>query len=180
MLQQMRSGIAKAGMGVVVALLACATMPAQDVTTNFMPGTDFAKYHTYKWITIQGATYPNQILDAQIKDAVGSQLATKGLSKTDSANADLYVGYQVSIDQQRQWNAYGMGGGLRWGSGMATAQSSTINIGTLVLDMYDPSSKQLVWTGRATKTIDASANQEKKQKNLNKAMQKLLKNFPPK
>jgi hypothetical protein len=63
---------------------------------------------------------------------------------------------------------------------MASAQSSTINIGTLVLDMYDPSSKQLVWTGRATKTLDASANQEKKQKNLNKAMQKLLKNFPPK
>ena len=180
MLQQMRSGMTKVGVGVVVALLAFGTALAQDVTTNFMPGTDFTKYHTYKWVTIQGATYPNQIVNAQIKEAVDSQLATKGLTKTDGDRADLYVGYQVSIDQQRQWNAYGMGGGLRWGGGMATAQSSTINIGTLVLDMYDPSSKQLVWTGRATKTIDASANQEKKQKNLNKAMQKLLKNFPPK
>ena len=180
MLQQMRSGMTKVGVGVVVALLAFGTALAQDVTTNFMPGTDFTKYHTYKWVTIQGATYPNQIVDAQIKDAVDSQLTAKGLSKTEGDKADLYVGYQVSIDQQRQWNAYGMGGGLRWGGGMATAQSSTINIGTLVLDMYDPSSKQLVWTGRATKTIDASANQEKKQKNLNKAMQKLLKNFPPK
>lgn len=180
MLQQMRSGMTKVGVGVVVALLAFGTALAQDVTTNFMPGTDFTKYHTYKWVTIQGATYPNQIVNAQIKDAVDSQLATKGLTKTDGDRADLYVGYQVSIDQQRQWNAYGMGGGLRWGGGMATAQSSTINIGTLVLDMYDPSSKQLVWTGRATKTLDASANQEKKQKNLNKAMQKLLKNFPPK
>ena len=180
MLQQMRSGMTKVGVGVVVALLAFGTALAQDVTTNFMPGTDFTKYHTYKWVTIQGATYPNQIVDAQIKDAVDSQLTAKGLSKTEGDKADLYVGYQVSIDQQRQWNAYGMGGGLRWGGGMATAQSSTINIGTLVLDMYDPSSKQLVWTGRATKTLDASANQEKKQKNLNKAMQKLLKNFPPK
>ena len=180
MLQQMRSGMTKVGVGVVVALLAFGTALAQDVTTNFMPGTDFTKYHTYKWVTIQGATYPNQIVDAQIKDAVDSQLTAKGLSKTEGDKADLYVGYQVSIDQQRQWNAYGMGGGLRWGGGMATAQSSTINIGTLVLDMYDPSSKQLVWTGRATKTLDASANQEKKQKNLNKAMQKLLRNFPPK
>ena len=180
MLQQMRSGMTKVGVGVVVALLAFGTALAQDVTTNFMPGTDFTKYHTYKWVTIQGATYPNQIVNAQIKEAVDSQLATKGLTKTDGDRADLYVGYQVSIDQQRQWNAYGMGGGLRWGGGMATAQSSTIHIGTLVLDMYDPSSKQLVWTGRATKTLDASANQEKKQKNLNKAMQKLLKNFPPK
>jgi len=89
------------------------------------------------------------------------------------------VAYQVSVDQEKQWNAYGMGGGLRWGGGMATAQSSTISTGTLVLDMYDPSTKQLVWTGRVTKTIDASANQAKKQKNLDKAMQKLLKGFPP-
>jgi len=73
-----------------------------------------------------------------------------------------------------------MGGGLRWGSGMASATQSTLNIGTFVLDMYDPTTKQLVWTGKATKTIDPSSNQEKNQKNLDKAMQKLLKNYPPK
>lgn len=179
-MQQMRRVMTKVGVGLVLALLAFGTTLAQDVTTNSMPGADFMKYHTYKWVTIQGATYPNQIVDAQIKDAVDSQLAAKGLTKTDGDKADLYVGYQASIDQERQWNAYGMGGGLRWGGGMANAQSSTINNGTLVLDMYDPSNKQLVWTGRATKTLDASVNQEKKQKNLNKAMQKLLKNFPPK
>jgi hypothetical protein len=107
-------------------------------------------------------------------------LAAKGLTKTSDDNANLFIGYQVSIDQQKQWNAYGMGGGPRWGGGMGTATSSVINIGTLVLDMYDPTTKQLVWTGRATKTLDSSANQEKKQKNLDKAMQKLLKNYPPK
>jgi hypothetical protein len=63
---------------------------------------------------------------------------------------------------------------------MASAQSSTISVGTLVLDLYDPASKQLVWTGNATKTIDPSSNQEKNQKNLDKAMAKLLKNYPPK
>jgi len=62
---------------------------------------------------------------------------------------------------------------------MGSATSSTINIGTLVLDMYDPGTKQLVWTGNATKTIDPSSNQEKNTKNLNKAMAKLLKNYPP-
>lgn len=160
-------------------LLTGGRSAAQDVKYNFMPGTDFSKYHTYKWVTIEGASYPNQILNAQIKDAVDSQLAAKGLTKTDSDTADLYVGYQIAVNQQQQWNAYGMGGGLRWG-GMASATSSTINIGTLVLDMYDPTSKQLVWTGNATKTIDPSSNQEKNQKNLNKAMQKLLKNYPPK
>ena len=48
------------------------------------------------------------------------------------------------------------------------------------LDMYAPSTKQLVWTGNATKTIDPSSNQEKNQKNLDRVMQKLLKNYPPK
>jgi hypothetical protein len=175
-----RTGMAKFGMGVAVALLVCVGALAQDVTYNSMPGVDFSKYHTYKWVAIQGASYPNQILDTQIKSSIDSQLAAKGLTKTDTDKADLYIGYQASIDQEKQWNAYGMGGGLRWGGGMASAQSSTISIGTLVLDMYDPSTKQLVWTGRATKTLDPNANQEKKQKNLDKAMQKLLKNYPPK
>jgi hypothetical protein len=75
--------------------------------------------------------------------------------------------------------AYGMGGGVRWG-GMGTATSSTISNGTLALDIYDPAHKQLLWTGRATKALDPSQSQEKNQKNLNKVMQKLLKNFPPK
>ena len=152
---------------------------AQDVTSNYMPGTDFSKYHTYKWVVIEGGMHPNQIVDAQIKQSVDSQLASKGLTKTEGDKIDLYVGYQIAVDQEKQWNGYGMGGGLRWG-GMATATSSTISIGTLVLDIYDPAAKQLVWTGRATKTLDPSKSQEKNQKNLDKAMAKLLKNYPPK
>ncbi len=171
--------MARVGAGLVLALLACSVAMAQDVTTNAMPGVSFAKYHTYKWVTVEGASYPNQIVDTQIKDSVDSQLAAKGLTKGADDKADLYVAYQVSVNQEKHWNAYGMGGGVRWGGGMATAQSSTISIGTLVLDMYDPTTKQLVWTGRVSKTIDPSANQAKKQKNLDKAMQKLLKSFPP-
>jgi hypothetical protein len=179
MMREVRMKMAKLVMTLIVALLAGSAALAQDVSTNSMPGTDFTKYHTYKWITIEGAKYPNQIVDAQIKTSIDSQLAAKGLTKTDGDKADLYVGYQGSIDQERQWNAYGTGG-LRWGGGMANATTSKISIGTLVLDMYDPANKQLVWTGRVTKTLDPNANQEKKQKNLDKAMQKLLKNFPPK
>jgi len=153
---------------------------AQDTRTNAMPGTDFSKYHTYKWIAIQGATHPNQIVDAEIKQSVDAQLSGKGLTKTDGDKADLYVGYQTAVDQQKQWNGYGEGGGWRWGGGMATATSSTIDIGTLVVDLYDRSAKQLVWSGTATKTIDPSSNQQKNEKSLDKAMAKLFKNYPPK
>jgi hypothetical protein len=175
MKKAIRFGMTAIAMGILAATFAIA----QDVKYNFMPGTDFSKYHTYKWVSIEGGAHPNQIMDAEIKQSVDAQLTAKGLTKTTEDNADLYVGYQIAVDQEKQWNAYGMGGGLRWG-GMGTATSSTINVGTLVLDMYDPGTKQLVWTGNATKTIDPSGNQEKNQKNLNKAMAKLLKNYPPK
>ena len=167
-------GVLWAGM-----LMASPVIKAQDVRYNFMPGTDFSKYHTYKWVSIEGGAHPNQIVDAQIKQAVDTQLASKGLTKTTGDTADLYVAYQIAVDQEKQWNAYGMGGGIRWG-GFATATSSTISVGTLVLDLYDPATKQLVWNGNATKTLDPGSNQEKNQRNLDKAMQKLLKNYPPK
>jgi Domain of unknown function (DUF4136) len=179
MRQEIRNTVTKLGIALSLLLVACALTLAQDVSTNAMPGVDFSKYHTYKWVTIEGATYPNQIVDAQIKQAVDSQLAAKGLTKTDGEKADLLIGYQASISTEKQWNAYGTGG-FRWGGGMASAQQSTIATGTLVLDMYDPATKQLVWTGRASKTLDPGANQDKKQKNLDNAMKKLLKNFPPK
>lgn len=133
-------------------LMACPVIKAQDVRYNFMPGTDFSKYHTYKWVSIEGAAHPNQIVDAQIKQAIDTQLTSKGLTKTTGDTADLYVAYQIAVNQEKQWNAYGMGGGIRWG-GLATATSSTISVGTLVLDLYDPATKQLVWAGNAPRLL---------------------------
>ena len=160
-----------------LAFMVCNVTRAQQITTNSMPGTNFSSFHTYKWVTIEGASHPNQIVDQEIKDAINSQLSSKGLTMVANDPADLYVGYQVAVQQQRQWNAYG-GGGLRWG-GMGQATSSTINNGTLVVDMYNPATKQLVWTGSAAKTLDPSSNQQKNMNNLNKAMQKLFQKYPP-
>jgi hypothetical protein len=143
-----------------------------------MPGTDFSAYKTYKWVAIEGASYPNQILDQQIKDAVNSQLAAKGLTLAAGDKADLYVAYQVAIQNQQQWNAYGTGG-MRWGGGMGTATSSTIQIGTLDVDFYDPAHQKLLWQGSATKTLNPSKDPAKNQERLNQAVAKLLKNFPP-
>jgi hypothetical protein len=117
--------------------------------------------------------------DASDRLSVDSQLASKGLTKTDNDKADLYVGYQIAVDQVKQWKGYDMGGGLRW-SGMPAATSSTISVGTFVLDIYDPTTKQLVWTGTATKTLYPMSNQEENMKSLDKTMEKLLKNYPPK
>lgn len=162
----------------LVAVTACSVTHAQDVRTNYMPGTDFSKYRTYKWVTMGEGGHPDQILDAQIRQSIDSQLAAKGFTKVDTDKPDLLVGYQVAVTKEREWNAYGRGFGFPpFDGGIAT--SSTINVGTLVLGIYDPAAKQLVWTGSATKTIDDNKDPQKIQKNLNKAMQKLLKDFPP-
>ena len=171
-----------------VLLFCCAASAlAQDVHYNFAVGTDFSKYKTYKWVLVPDVTYPNQLLDGQIKQAIDSQLSMKGLTKTEDDAADLYVAYQFAVNQQTEWNAYGTGGGMgygRWGRlgmgmGTATATSTTINIGTLVLDFYDVAAKSQVWRGDATKTLNPSKDPQKNQKKLQKAMAKLLKNFPP-
>jgi hypothetical protein len=176
---QQRKYVLKFAVLLGVTLFACATALAQTVTYNYAQGTDFAKYHTYKWVRIEGAQYPDQILDGQIMQSIDSQLAAKGLTKTDSDNADLNVAYQVSLTQEHQWNAYGTGGGWRMGGGMATATQTTLQVGTLGFDVYDPATKQLIWRGSATKTLNPPKDPSKRQKNLDKAVAKLLKNFPP-
>lgn len=179
MLQKAGKTIAAIGMGFIL-MLSAFPIAGQEVKTNAMPGVDFSKFHTYKWITIPNGSHPNQIADQEIKQSIDTQLASKGLTKTEGDQADLNVGYQVAVNHEKQWTAYGTGGGVFWGGGMATATQTTINVGSLVLDMYDPSNKQLVWTGTATKALNPSSKQSKNEEHLNKAIAKLLKDFPPK
>src|SRR5687768_384745 len=80
----------------------CMTASAQDIKYNFLQGTDFSKYKSYKWVQVPNAQYPNSIIDDQIKRAIDTQLAAKGLSKTED-NPDLYVTYQVAVNQEKQW-----------------------------------------------------------------------------
>jgi len=58
-------------------------------------------------------------------------------------------------------------------------QTSTIYVGQLALDMYDPANHDLVWRGVVSKTLDPKAKPQKQEKNLKKSVAKLLKNYPP-
>ena len=78
--------------------------------------------------------------------------------------------------------AYGRWGGWGgYGGGMSTTTitSSTINIGTLNVDIYDVVTKNQIWRGAATKTLGSGKDPHKVNKNLNKATAKLFKNYPP-
>ncbi len=154
-------------------------LQAQDVKYNYDPGTDFAKYKTYKWVDVPNAVYPDQLTSNMIKQAIDGQLVSKGLTKTEDDKADLYVAYQIAVNEERQWYATGYGGRYRTMGGMGTATSSTIKVGTLALDMYDAAEKKQVWHGDATKTMDPSKDPQKNREKIGKVAQKLLKNYPP-
>lgn len=176
-IKTLRNTIHAAG-GLCLALfLLCGFGMAQDVTWNALPNTNFSSFHTYQWANC-GNAHPSGVLDAEIKQDIEANLVQKGFTKVaPETQSDLLVCYQVAVQQQRQWNAYGMGG-FRFG-GMGTATSSTINDGTLVFDVYTMTGKQQVWQGRATKTISPNSNEQKNLKNLQNGITKLLKNFPP-
>ena len=178
-----------------VALLvgSVTTTLAQDVRYNFAQGEDFSKYKTYKWVDVKGADHANELTAKQIKEAIDANLATKGLQKTDSDTADLYIDIQTAIGTEKQFTSYntGWGYGPGWGGGWygygggmnsstTYGSTSTIYVGQLGIDMYDSAKKELVWRGVASKTIDPKAKPEKQQKNITKAVTKLLKNYPPK
>jgi len=174
---------------VVLVLLGASAALAQDVRYNFDKETDFSKFKTYKWVPIKDAAKVSDLVDKQIRDAIDAELTTKGLTKVDGDDANLFVGYQPAVGEEKQFNSYstGWGYGPGWGGGWyggmgstsTTGTTSTIYKGQLALDMYDSAKHDLVWRGVVSKTIDPKAKPEKQQKNLAKAVTKLLKNYPP-
>ena len=173
---------------VPVFLLLAGMAAAQDVRYNYDKTADFTKYKTYKWVEIKTSD-KDPMIDNQIKSTIEAELATKGLTKTDSDNADLFVGYQIAINTEKQVNTfssdfgYGPGWGYYRGGGMgsttSTSTTSTLYIGSLQLDFYDVATKKPVFRAVGTKEIDTKAKPEKRQKNLAKALKKMLKNYPP-
>jgi Domain of unknown function (DUF4136) len=177
------------GLALSMVLLAGGSAVAQDVAFNFDKTTDFSKFKTYVWGQTKGLEELDPISAKTLETAIDAQLATKGLTKT-TGQADVLVTYQFAIGQERQVTSYdsGWGYGPGWGGrygyggyggGMSTATTSTINIGQLVLDLYDVANKSLAWRGTAAKTLDTKAKPDKREKNINKAVAKLLKNYPP-
>ena len=157
----------------------------QDVHYNYDRSANFAAYNVYQWVDLPGGAVADQLIDQAIKQAVDEQLAQKGLTRVEK-NADLYVGYHAGIHEGKSVNLWstgdgfgGWGGWGGWGSRTVQGEISTISVGTLMVDLYDPGKKQLIWRGDASKTIDLKKDPDKNYKNLQKAMAKLFKNYPP-
>jgi hypothetical protein len=160
----------------LIALVLTATLTvAQAVQYNYDRDANFSTYKTYQWVE-EKSPAGQPLLDQDIRRAIDGQLASKGLTKVEHGG-DLTIAYRTAIDRERQIDAWTMG--PRW-SVMAHANTSTIDVGTVLLSIYETGQKRLVWRGSVTKTLNVKKDPDKNYKNLEKAVRTLLVNYPPK
>lgn len=150
---------------------------ADNVKVDYDHAANFHQVKTYSWSKVKTA---NSIWDNRVKDAIDKELAAKGLTEVPSGGDVALVAVEKTSVQQQYDTFYdGFGGWRRWGMGMEDATTTVDNykVGTLIVSMFDGNSKQLTWRG--TSSSDLSGNPEKNTKKLDKDVQKMFKDFPP-
>jgi hypothetical protein len=169
----------------LVAALALASTAAvaQDVKTDYDHAANFAAIKTFQAKIATG--WNNQISEKRVLDEFTQALTEKGWKSVD-ANPDAVVLLHGATEKQKSLNTFYSGGyggyGYRgWGGmggmGTATTTTSEFVVGTLVVDIYDAKTKSLMFRGTATDEL--SDKPEKNQKKLQKASDKMFKDFPP-
>jgi hypothetical protein len=166
-----------------IAVLLALTLAgfADDIHTDYDKKANFERYHTYAWHKVKAS---NSLWEQRIADSVDKDLQAKGWQKVEEgSNPDVMVS-AVGATQDKQeyqtfYDNFGPGWGWRgWGRPYeGRTQVIDYQVGTLVVDLYDNNSKQLIWRGTASNTL--SSKPEKNEKKLEKAVDKMFDKFPP-
>lgn len=175
-----------------VALIACSLVAfAADVRTDYDHSANFAQYNTYSWGKVQSS---NPFFASRIQHAVDNQLQSRGWQLMPSGGAVTIFATDNIHNQQEVQTMYdnlGYGWGFGWGwrswawsGGWAdpypTSTTTTIDkpVANLVVDIFEGSSKKLLWRGLATENL--SDNSDKNTKKLNGDINQMFREFPPK
>jgi len=171
---------------VVIAsmILFASTSSAHQVKTDYDRSANFAQYKTYSWEQVK----TKDPLDVdRIKSDVNAVLAAKGWTQVASGGDVSIIALQMTQNQQTLntfydgfgggWGYRRFGGGGFGGFGDATTTTETYKVGTLVVDLFDTKTKQLLWRGSASDTLSNNSNTNIK--NLDKGVEKMFKQFPP-
>jgi hypothetical protein len=153
-------------------LLLSTSARAQDVTYDYDKSANFASLTSYAWGN--GGRVGDDLNHQRIVRAVDSQLASKGVHKVDAAaGADLLVTYHVVITHDVAVNGH-RAGLARW----ASARVEAVPVGQLMVEIVNAKSRATVWRGMVSRDLDPKASPEQREKNLNKAVEKLFKHYP--
>jgi len=173
--------------GLVLALLAAAepAMAAGTAQTSidFDGSTDFSRYKTYAWG--QNTSSGNPVADEHIVSWIEEQLTAAGWTKvTTAAEAQVIIAEHATVKNDTSVDTFYTGWGTGWGwtgfgpgAGSATTVSQTFRSGTLMIDMFDASTKKLIWRGTAQGAL--STKPEENYPKVEKIIGRLFKKFPP-
>lgn len=168
----MRKAITVLGLLIGALSLACSTM---TTAVDYDHTINWSKYKTF--MLAEGTKDPVTFSQKRIETAITTTLTSKGWQAVTS-DPSIMVYTHVVLSSQKQWNTQSMGGfGYRgWGGGATTATETNIPIGTLIVDMVDPNTHEMVWRGTAQDQV-SGGGADKGQ--LQDAMNAIFKNFPP-
>jgi hypothetical protein len=180
----MKNIIRITGLGAVVLALACSSM---NVNHDWDRDANFGSYQTYAWAAqpasapqnAQQAQSRNDLLDKRVRRAIDDQMVAKGFSE-NPAGADIMLVYHTGAQDKINVTDWGYRYSYDyWGWGGRDIDVYQYTEGTLVVDMIDSGTKELVWRGSATKTIDSNPTPEKMESNIQKAVAAIFQNYPP-
>jgi hypothetical protein len=144
-------------LSIFAVLAGCS--PQIGVFSDFDPEYDLSTYKTFDWgqkVKIEEGKNPlhyNELNDKRIKSAVLEQMTMRGYQLT-SDNPDLLLHYHIIIDDKSvvKTDPYGYNYGPYW-----MQMETNVFIyreGTLILDLMEPKSQNLIWRGWAVLDID--------------------------
>jgi|SRR6185437_1613515 len=166
---------------IVIALLAL-TANAQKVKVSSNPAANFSKYKTYAW---DQGTLPNPLIKQYIVTAVDRELTAKGLRKVESEPDLVITTLTATMSDLTMTNPSWLPQLNSINTGIpSTSTPWPVTKGTLVIDISDGKTKDGVWRGVASHTLengptgDRVHDAKQVEKPINKAVQKMFKKFP--
>jgi uncharacterized protein DUF4136 len=175
------------GMGLIFAT-GCA---GYQVSADYSPAVSFSQFHTFA-LVMPPDTAARQLLDQRVRNAVQAQLDARGLTISDRQHADLFVGYGMVDKTHTEIYGYqdGWGWGRGWGWryyrwGVAWPMSSrqevaTYTNGTVVVNMIDAKTKQVVWQGEVADVVNLPVKDPlRATRQIDAAVAKLFEKYPP-
>jgi hypothetical protein len=164
-------------LAIAVLISVAAMAAAQEVHTDYDHHANFSQYHTYSWEKVK-TTDP--LWEPRIKDAVNRVLQAKGWQEVPQGQGQIALMAVGSTKSEHEYQTFYDGaGGWAWsGFGQETTIPINYRVGTLVVDMYGAEGKHLIWRSAASNTL--SNKLSKNEKGLDKTVEKMFKDFPPK
>ena len=156
------------------ALLLSTTARAQTVSYDYDRNADLGAIRTYAWV---GGNLEDELNHQRVVRAFDAQLAAKGLRKVEATEQpDVVIAYHAAFGREVQvtgsgWNGYRV-------SRAGTARIEEVVVGSLALQLADARTGNVVWRGMATRDVDLDASPEQREKNIAKAVEKMLKYYP--